>query len=480
MPETSINDADARRHRRRDRSTVVAAASRRSSSTGTGPRPAPRGARRDGAARWPAWSPWRRTTLASSSTWPSSYDRDASTAVRYGHLVDASECLEIAMTHLGQLKAAMSHRLRLEDEQHTGADPVLTAPRSAEVDTGPARFADRCPAPRPSLSSHIQPLARLLERTSQIMARRSRASRSGRGRTPRSAHVAPHRRGGDLPRPQHSWWVRLLGLVVRLRAELTVLTLLLIARFWAWPRLDRADRPHHGPDRGDRARAEHPGHPGIPPVPEPPMVVDHHPAPDARLLRADPHDDPPRPTAAAGVVPALPRGGEGPSVAPGRALGQGPRTGHHRNRRRVLGRRRTDHPVTPTGRPGGRRGHPPRPAHRRGTDPAGGRRPRPDRPAPRIRSSSRTTRPAPTVPWAPVARSCRCPRAPACPHRPPIPPQRAPTARTAPGRTGHAPGPARTRHPPGPQPARPAPANRPSRGSAASTSATTSDHPPAG
>ena len=43
------------------------------------------------------------------------YDRDAGTAVRYGHVVDASECLEIAMTHLGQLKAAMSHRLRVED-----------------------------------------------------------------------------------------------------------------------------------------------------------------------------------------------------------------------------------------------------------------------------------------------------------------------------------------------------------------------------
>ena len=38
-------------------------------------------------------------------------------------------------------------------------------------------------------------------------------------------------------RPEHSWWVRLLGLVVRLRAELTILAVLLIARFWAWPRL---------------------------------------------------------------------------------------------------------------------------------------------------------------------------------------------------------------------------------------------------
>ena len=208
------------------------------------------------------------------------------------------------------------------------------------------------------------------------------------------------------------------------------------------------------------------------------MVVGDHPAPDARLLRADPHDDPPRHAAAAGVVPALPRGGEGPSVAPGRALGQGPRTGHHRNRGRVLGRRRTDHPVTPTGRPGGGGGHPPRPAHRWGTHPAGGRRPRPGRPARRVRSTSRTTRPAPT---GSVARSCRCPRAPACPHRPPIPPQPAPTARTARAeRVTHPdpqePGTRRDRSQS--DPAARTPANRPSRGSAGSTSATTSDDPP--
>ncbi len=45
------------------------------------------------------------------------YDHDAGTAIRYGHLVDAAECAEIAMTHLGQLKAAMNHRLRIEDER---------------------------------------------------------------------------------------------------------------------------------------------------------------------------------------------------------------------------------------------------------------------------------------------------------------------------------------------------------------------------
>jgi hypothetical protein len=46
------------------------------------------------------------------------YDKDATLAVRYGHLVDAAECMEIALTHLGQLKAAVSHRLLIEDEQN--------------------------------------------------------------------------------------------------------------------------------------------------------------------------------------------------------------------------------------------------------------------------------------------------------------------------------------------------------------------------
>jgi hypothetical protein len=50
------------------------------------------------------------------------YDKDATLAVRYGHLVDAAECLEIALTHLGQLKAAVSYRLLIEDEQN-GAIP---------------------------------------------------------------------------------------------------------------------------------------------------------------------------------------------------------------------------------------------------------------------------------------------------------------------------------------------------------------------
>lgn len=51
------------------------------------------------------------------------YDRNTTMAIRYGHLVDASECLEIAMTHLGQLKAALNHRLRLEDERNEGESP---------------------------------------------------------------------------------------------------------------------------------------------------------------------------------------------------------------------------------------------------------------------------------------------------------------------------------------------------------------------
>jgi hypothetical protein len=46
------------------------------------------------------------------------YDRDETLAVRYGHLVDAAECLEIALTHLGLLKASVGHQLRIADEQN--------------------------------------------------------------------------------------------------------------------------------------------------------------------------------------------------------------------------------------------------------------------------------------------------------------------------------------------------------------------------
>ena len=46
------------------------------------------------------------------------YDHDEVDAIRYGHLVDSTECLEIALIHLGQLKAAVIHRLLIEDEQN--------------------------------------------------------------------------------------------------------------------------------------------------------------------------------------------------------------------------------------------------------------------------------------------------------------------------------------------------------------------------
>jgi Ca2+-binding EF-hand superfamily protein len=46
------------------------------------------------------------------------YDKDETLVVRYGHLVDATECLEIALTHLGQLKSTVGYRLRMEDEQN--------------------------------------------------------------------------------------------------------------------------------------------------------------------------------------------------------------------------------------------------------------------------------------------------------------------------------------------------------------------------
>jgi hypothetical protein len=48
-------------------------------------------------------------------------DRKAGTAIVYGHLVDSSECLELAALHLDMLKTAVGHRLRIEDDKN-GAD----------------------------------------------------------------------------------------------------------------------------------------------------------------------------------------------------------------------------------------------------------------------------------------------------------------------------------------------------------------------
>lgn len=47
--------------------------------------------------------------------------REIDTATRIGHLVDMTECLEIALTHVGQWKAALSYRLRVEDERNSGS-----------------------------------------------------------------------------------------------------------------------------------------------------------------------------------------------------------------------------------------------------------------------------------------------------------------------------------------------------------------------
>src|SRR3954469_363122 len=70
-----------------------------------------------------------------------------------------------------------------------------------------------------------------------MMARSSRASRSrGRG-SPRTRTSARTGVIEVFTRPEHSLIVRLLGLIVRLRAELTVAAVLLTARFWAWPKL---------------------------------------------------------------------------------------------------------------------------------------------------------------------------------------------------------------------------------------------------
>ena len=51
------------------------------------------------------------------------YDKDKGTAIRYGHLVDAAECLEIAQVHMDRLKNEVAYHLRTEDERNVGPDP---------------------------------------------------------------------------------------------------------------------------------------------------------------------------------------------------------------------------------------------------------------------------------------------------------------------------------------------------------------------
>ncbi len=69
------------------------------------------------------------------------------------------------------------------------------------------------------------------------MARTSRAPRTGGRGSPRTRTSARTGVIEVFTRPDHSLILRLAGLIVRLRAELTVLAVLLTARFWAWPRL---------------------------------------------------------------------------------------------------------------------------------------------------------------------------------------------------------------------------------------------------
>jgi hypothetical protein len=58
---------------------------------------------------------WEATHQACGFVSLASEHRGETTAVRYAHLVDAAECLEIALTHLGLLKSALAFRLRTED-----------------------------------------------------------------------------------------------------------------------------------------------------------------------------------------------------------------------------------------------------------------------------------------------------------------------------------------------------------------------------
>ena len=166
-----------------------------------------------------------------------------------------------------------------------------------------------------------------------------------RGRA-RSGRTGGHNKAHPLgaveffTRPeQHIVW-QVLGFLVRARAELFIATTLvvvfIVVQAWVTPTPDDEpsmfEPPHiallimvgacDGPARD----------PGISPVPDPPNVVCHHPAPDAVLLCAVPHDDPRRQIAVPAVVPALPRRGTSPSVDPRGAVRQG-----HRRRRTQAG-----------------------------------------------------------------------------------------------------------------------------------------------
>lgn len=71
---------------------------------------------------------WEATHQACGYVSLASVHYGDSTTARYGHLVDAAECLEIAMTHLGLLKAAVGYRLAIDGDQHhpdTGIPPDL-------------------------------------------------------------------------------------------------------------------------------------------------------------------------------------------------------------------------------------------------------------------------------------------------------------------------------------------------------------------
>lgn len=55
------------------------------------------------------------------------YDRDKENAVRYQHLVDASHCLELALTYITQLKNELVHRMTV-DESNDSTEPWSVPP----------------------------------------------------------------------------------------------------------------------------------------------------------------------------------------------------------------------------------------------------------------------------------------------------------------------------------------------------------------
>jgi hypothetical protein len=66
---------------------------------------------------------WEATHQANCFMNEAGEHRGETTANRYAQILDAAECLEIALTHLSMLKTALAFRLCTEDDRNIGPCP---------------------------------------------------------------------------------------------------------------------------------------------------------------------------------------------------------------------------------------------------------------------------------------------------------------------------------------------------------------------